>query len=58
MADVDITIGIGRTIVQDVAFAADTGIADQLVKILILPFLQAFGFAIGEIAAHREFGVG
>jgi hypothetical protein len=54
----NIAVGVGRAVVQHVALAADARVTNFLVKVLVLPLLQALGLAIGEIAAHRKFGVG
>ncbi len=57
VADVDVAVGVGRAVVQHVALAPGARVANLLVKILVLPILQALGLALGEIAAHRELGI-
>ena len=58
VADVNVAVGVGRSIVQNVTRAALARVADFLVQVVILPVLQTLGLALREIAAHREFGVG
>ena len=58
VADMDITVGVGRAVMQYVTRAADAGVADLLVEILLLPVPQALGFALREVAAHRKAGIG
>ena len=37
MTEMDITIGIGRAIVQDIFVTASTGCSDLLIEIIVLP---------------------
>ena len=57
MADVDIAVGIRRSVVQHVAGAAGARGADFFVEVIVLPLLQALGLALREIAAHRKAGI-
>ncbi len=56
--DVDIAVGIGRTVVQDEARAARRCSADLFVQLALLPLLHPARLAPGQIAAHRERRVG
>ena len=58
VADVDVAVGVGRAVVQDELGAAGGSLADALVAFLLLPALDPAGLALGEVAAHREGGVG
>jgi hypothetical protein len=58
VADVDIAIGVRRTIMQRELRAAFAGLADGLVNLLFLPVFHPDRFAFGEIAAHWKCGVG
>ena len=58
MADVDVAVGVGRAVVQDELGPAGGGLADRLVAFLLLPALHPAGLALGEVAPHRERGVG
>ena len=56
VADVDLAIGVGRTIVKD-EFLAAFGMALQLsIKVAGFPLRQHRRFALGQIAAHRKLG--
>ena len=58
MADVDVAIGVRRTVVQDKFRPALGGGANLLVQPPLLPVLDPFRFALGEIAAHGKRRVG
>ena len=58
MADVDVTVGVGRTIVQHETPAARRCLADLLVELLLLPCRHPGRLALGEVAAHRERRIG
>ena len=54
----DVAVRIGGAIVKYIALPAFAGGTNFSLEVLVLPFLQAFGFAIGKIAAHRKPGIG
>ena len=58
MADMDVTVGIGRTIVQDELGPSGADLAYLLVELAFLPLFQPARFALGEVAAHRKGSVG
>ena len=58
MADVDVAVGIRRAIVQHEARAAGADLADALIELFLLPLGDPLRFALGQVAAHREGGVG
>src|SRR5690606_5429230 len=58
VAQVDVAVGIGRTVVQDEGRTAGGGLAHALVDFFVLPLLDPARLALGEVAAHREWGVG
>ena len=57
MADVNLAVGVGRTVVQDENRAACGPGADGLVEALVLPAFEHFRFALGKVAPHRESGL-
>ena len=57
MADVNITIGIRRAVVQHEARTAATRFTDALVETTLLPLGKHFRFAFRQIAAHREWRI-
>ncbi len=58
MAQVQVAVGVGRAVVQDELGPAGRSLADFLIELALLPVGDPFGFALGEIAAHREGRVG
>ena len=58
VADVDVAVGIGRAVVQDELLAPFGCGANALVALLRLPLRQHQRLALGQVAAHRECGVG
>ena len=58
MADVDVAVGVGRTVVQDEFVAPGTGLAQLLIQAAFLPLLQQLRLALGQIAAHGKIGLG
>ncbi len=58
MADVDVAVGIGRAVVQHEARTALATPRESLIELLFLPVLHPARLALGEVAAHRERGVG
>jgi hypothetical protein len=58
VAHVDLAVGIRRAVVQDELGRAVARIAQAVVAALVVPFLDPTRFALGQVAAHRERGVG
>jgi hypothetical protein len=58
VAQVDVAVGIRRAVVQHEHRAALGGLAHALVDFLVLPLLDPARLALGQVAAHRERGVG
>ena len=58
MADVNIAVGIGWAIMQHELGAPGAGRADRVIEVVRLPLRQALRFPLGQVAAHREGGVG
>jgi len=58
MAQVDVAVRVRRTVVQHELRTAGGRLADALVDLLVLPLLDPARLALGEVAAHREGGVG
>ncbi len=56
VAQVDLAIGVRRAVVQHEQRAALRVVAQAGVKALVLPARQNARFALGQVAAHREFG--
>jgi hypothetical protein len=57
MTDVDITVGVGRTIMQHETRPTGADFADALVEFFLLPLANPQRLALGQIAAHRKRGV-
>ena len=53
-ADVDVPVGVGRTVVQDERLPALGGLPDLLEKPVLLPLLQLLRLAPGQIRFHRK----
>ena len=59
MAEVNFTVGVGRTVVQhETVAAAFAGVLNDVVDVALLPVGDPGRFALGQIAAHREGGFG
>ena len=58
VAQVDVAVGVRRTVVQDEGWTTGGGLAHALIDFLVLPLLDPARLALGEVAAHREWGVG
>ncbi|MCY1366785.1 hypothetical protein D9M69_536910 [compost metagenome] len=58
MTHVDLAVGVGRAVVQDELGRAVAGVAQAVVAAFVVPFLHPARFALGQVAAHREGGVG
>ncbi|EXI73959.1 MAG: hypothetical protein AW07_02097 [Candidatus Accumulibacter sp. SK-11] len=58
VADMDVAVGVGRSVVQDETWASLRHLADALVKTGFLPGGNPLGFAPWQVAAHRKRGVG
>ena len=55
MADVNIAVGIRRTVMQyETLVAAFTGFTDALIETALFPFGEHVRFAFRQITAHRE----
>jgi len=55
-AQVDVAVGVGRTVVQDVGLAAGAAFQDALVDAGILPFFQHLGLFLAELGLHGKVG--
>ena len=58
VADVQLSVGVGRAVVQDELRRTATGVAQPLVQALVVPRLDPCRLALGQVATHRERGVG
>jgi hypothetical protein len=58
VADMDVAVGVGRSIVQDELGSAAGRFTDAFVEFSLLPLLHPSGFTPGEVAAHRKRRVG
>ena len=54
VADVDVAVGVGRPVVQDVLRPAPAGGAQFSVQVHFLPALQDFRLALREAGLHRK----
>ena len=57
VADVDLAIGVGRTVVQNEPFLAFAGFAQLFIESAVVPLLDPPGLAPGQVATHRERGI-
>ena len=58
VANMDITIGIGRPVVKGKDRAPKRQLAKPLVEAFCLPILDPAWLALGQVASHRKGGVG
>ncbi|OPZ02461.1 MAG: hypothetical protein BWZ09_02552 [Alphaproteobacteria bacterium ADurb.BinA305] len=58
VADVQAAVGVGRAVVEHELGPAGAGLADALVELLLLPVGDPVRLAPGQVATHREGGVG
>ncbi len=58
MAQMDITIGIGRAIVKNILFTSSAGSSNLLIEISVLPFFENPWLPLGQIGAHRKVSFG
>ena len=54
VAHVNLAVGVGRAVVQDEFWRAGARRAQLLVDPLLIPLAGPFGFALGQVAAHRK----
>ena len=52
MSEMNITIGIGRTIMQNKLFTSSASRSNLLIEIFIMPFFENTRLSLGEIGAH------
>jgi len=57
MTDVDLAVGIGRTVVQDERGTVLANLAQLPVQANAVPALQDLRFALGQAGLHGEGGV-
>ena len=57
-AEVDVAVGVGRAVVQDVLLAAGAGLANGLIEVVGFPFGEHFRLGGGKVGLHREIGFG
>ncbi len=53
----EMTIGVRRTIMQDVAGAVSANSANFTVKIFLLPFFEDLRLTLGKIGLHGKIGL-
>ncbi len=58
MPDVDVGVGVGRTVMQHEARSSRAGLPNGLVDLVLLPLADPARLALREIAAHRKRRVG
>ena len=58
VTDVDVAVGVGRTVMKDELLGVAAGVDDAFVDVLFIPLPDPFRFALGQVAAHRERRVG
>ena len=58
VADMNITIGIGRAVMQNKFRSTDAHLANTLIQIFFLPLGHPLRLTFGHIAAHRKRGLG
>ena len=58
MTDVQVTVGVGRTIVKNELFAAFTGFTLAPINIHFLPALEHFRLALSQTGLLLEVGLG
>ena len=58
VTDMDVAVGVGRAVVEYETRSAFRLLANLLVKLFLLPFLDPLRLAFGEVAAHREGRIG
>src|SRR5690606_26222411 len=57
MTNMNITVGVGRAVVQNKLLASGTGCAYLLIESLCLPLFEHAWLALGKIRFHGEVGV-
>jgi len=57
-SQMNVTVGIGRAVVQDIGFFAFGTLADLVVNVHLFPSFQHFRLAPGQIRLHGEIGLG
>src|SRR3990170_2774278 len=57
MADMDVPIGIGRAVVEDVLPASFAPLPESFINIPALPPLEHDLFHLSEVCLHREIGL-
>ena len=57
VAEVDGTVSVGRSVVEDVLGLAFAGFADLAVEVLVEPALETGGLVLREIGLHGEGGL-
>src|ERR1700682_4922837 len=54
VTNVDIAVGVRRSVVQNKARAAFARRTNRFVDLALLPILDPAGFAFGQVATHRK----
>jgi len=54
----DIAVCIGRAVVEGIGRLALVLLGKGVVKAVLLPLIQHFRLSLGEVAPHREVGLG
>ena len=57
MADMEVAVGIGRAVVQDVFRTALALLSQRTVKVHRVPLADPFGLGLGQAGAHRKLGL-
>jgi len=54
----DVSIGIGRTIMEHVGLSSFRGFSNQMIESVLLPLLNHLRFFFYKIGPHRKSGLG
>ena len=57
-AEVDVAVGVGGAVMEDVLPAAGAGGADGVIEPVFFPFGEEFRLSDGKVGLHREIGFG
>ena len=58
VTDVQVAVGVGRAVVEHELGSPRAVLADALVELVLLPARDPLRLTLGQVAAHRERGVG
>ena len=57
-AEVNVAVGVGRAVVQDILLAAGAGFTNGVIELVFFPFGEHFGLGGGKVRLHRKIGFG